>query len=90
MCSLVACAVWHAGAAGVSLDLAKAAKLLAEIAAADKDAEVDLSGLQLIAADAEFVASAGHLVRSQAQVTACCRLRWFLASVGCLAKPCFS
>lgn len=56
-----------AGAAGVSLDLAKAAKLLAEIAAADKDAEVDLSGLQLIAADAEFVASAGHLVRSQAQ-----------------------
>ena len=57
-------------AAGGSLDLAKAAKLLAEVGAADEDADVDLNGLDLAAADEEFLASAGNLIRSQAQVRA--------------------
>ena len=51
-----------------SLDLAKAAKLLAEVAAADEDADADLDGLDLAAADEAFLVDAGRLVRSQAQV----------------------
>lgn len=49
--------------------MAKAARLLSDIAAVD--AEVDLSGLDLVDADAEFVAHARTQVRSQAEVRAC-------------------
>lgn len=48
------------------LEVAKAAKLLSEIAAVD--AEADLSGIDAVDADAEFLHTAAAVVRSQTAV----------------------
>lgn len=48
------------------LEVAKAAKLLSEIAAVD--AEADLSGINAVDADAEFLQTAAAVVRSQTEV----------------------
>lgn len=50
-----------------SLDLAKAAKLLADIRSVES--EVDLSGVQVVAAEKEFIASAAKSVRQLAEVS---------------------
>lgn len=65
----------------MALDLAKAAKLLAEVHAADADADVDLSGLTLVTADEDFLTNAGQLIRSQAQVCAAHAVSLALCSV---------
>lgn len=49
------------------LEVAKAAKLLSEIAAVD--AEADLAGVDAVDADAEFLATAAAIVRSQTEVS---------------------
>ena len=54
-------------AAGI-LEVAKAAKLLSEIAAVD--AEADLSGIEAVEADAEFVQTTAAIVRSHTDVSA--------------------
>ncbi len=55
---------------GVSaIDLAKAAKLLADAEAVES--EGDLSGLAVLDADAGVMANAGQLIRTQADVRAC-------------------
>ena len=54
-------------AAGI-LEVAKAAKLLSEIAAVD--GEADLSGIEAVEADAEFLQTAAAIVRSQTEVGA--------------------
>jgi hypothetical protein len=48
--------------------VAKAAKLLSEIAAVD--AEADLSGIEAVEADAEFLQTAAAIVRSHTDVSA--------------------
>jgi len=59
-----------AGTGGVSaIDLAKAAKLLADAEAVEN--EGDLSGLAVLDADAGVMANAGQLIRTQADVRAC-------------------
>lgn len=57
------------GSGGI-LEVAKAAKLLSEIAAVD--AEADLSGVEAVEADAEFLATAAAVVRSQTEVRVRC------------------
>lgn len=56
------------------LEVAKAARLLSDIAAVD--GEVDLRGVDVVDADAQFVADASAQVRSQAEVStlafSCC------------------
>jgi hypothetical protein len=60
-----------AGGGGVSaIDLAKAAKLLADVGAVEE--EGDLSGLAVLDADAGLLASAGQLIRTQADVRIHC------------------
>ena len=55
---------------GVSaIDLAKAAKLLADAEAVED--EGDLSGLAVLYADASVMANAGQLIRTRADVRAC-------------------
>jgi hypothetical protein len=54
--------------AGPQLDLAKTAKLITDISAAD--AEVDLSGLDAVAGDAALVAAAKRTVEEQAEARA--------------------
>lgn len=49
-----------------SLDLAKAAKLLSDIRSVES--EVDLSGVQVVAAEKEFIAAASKSVRQLAEV----------------------
>ncbi len=51
------------------VDLAKAAKLVTDIRAVD--AEVDLSGIQAVAVDAEFLESARKSIQEQAEVGSC-------------------
>ena len=51
-----------------SLDLAKAAKLLTDVAVVESEA--DLSGLDVLEADEGFLRDAGQQVRAQAQVGA--------------------
>lgn len=61
-----------------SLDLAKAAKLLSDIRSVES--EVDLSGVQVVAAEREFIAAASKSIRQLAEVSACqmkhCRGKW--------------
>lgn len=61
-----------------SLDLAKAAKLLSDIRSVES--EVDLSGVQVVAAEREFIAAASKSVRQLAEVSAYqmkhCRGKW--------------
>ena len=63
-----------AGAAGAgggvsAIDLAKAAKLLADAEAVEE--EGDLSGLAVLEADASLLANATQLIKTQADVRAC-------------------
>lgn len=51
--------------ASTSIDLAKAAKLLTDIAALDS--EVDMTGVEVVAADEEFLKTAALTVREQAE-----------------------
>lgn len=64
--ALLAAAPADGGAAPGALDLAKAARLLSDVA--DIGAEADLSGLEAAAADEELLRSADQHVRSQAEV----------------------
>ncbi len=72
------------------LEVAKAAKLLSEIAAVD--AEADLGGIDAVDADAEFLQTAAAVVRSQTEVRRCRELwpgwsyRVLLATCNCLQQ----
>ena len=72
-----------AGGAGVSaIDLAKAAKLLADVGAVEE--EGDMSGLTVLDADAGLLANAGQLIRTQADVRTSCRRTQTLYTLSCV------